>query len=66
MINFGGILKDISNNAVGIVPSLRGQIRLFEVDRNNNVYFDISIKNPINGPSLIGFRSYRAYPFVFK
>lgn len=66
-IGDGGILKDINNNAVELNPNARNQIRLFEVDKDQNVYLDISIKNPnISEPSLIGFRSYRSYPFSFK
>jgi arylsulfate sulfotransferase len=67
LVDFGGILKDINNVAVDLQLNARNQIRIFEIDRNQNVYFDISIKNPNNSdPLLKGFRSYRAFPFNFK
>ncbi|MES2776324.1 MAG: aryl-sulfate sulfotransferase [Bacteroidota bacterium] len=67
-INYGGIYKDIANNATELDnPNGRNQVRIFETDRNRNVYFDISIKNPNTAePQLIGFMSYRAYSFSFQ
>ncbi len=68
LVNFGGIYKDINNNAIDLNnPNGRNQVRIFEIDKQQNVYFDISIKNPnTSEPQLIGFMSYRAYSFSFK
>jgi arylsulfate sulfotransferase len=66
-ICYGGILKDVNNHPLNLIDrdgtsnlmSGKNQVRLFEVDRAQNVTLDLSIK--VNDHSLIGFRSYRAY-----
>lgn len=66
LIDYGGIYKDINNNAIDITtPSGRNQIRIFEIDKEQNVYLDISIKNIMATPSLTGYFSYQAYSFNF-
>jgi len=64
---YGGIYKDLNNKAIELSdPNGQTQIRIFETDKNQQVYFDISIKNPVSpDPSLVGFISYRAYSFSF-
>ncbi len=64
-IGNGGILKDNNNNATDFTPNAINQVRFFETDRTQNVYLDISIKAS-DSSNLIGFRSYRSYPFKFK
>jgi len=65
-IGNGGIRKDSNGNATSTVFA-ENQIRLFEVDRNQNVYYDISVKSSLlSNPQLIGFLSYRSNVFNFK
>lgn len=65
---YGGIYKDQDGHATELSnPKGQTQIRIFETDKNQQIYFDLSVKNPVSSdPGLTGFFSYRAYSFSFR